>query len=75
MLKMKSIVNVEVKGREYEFTCAPDSPLNDALDANNQVNAFLLGRAEQAKNAQVAQEVPPVPEMPPIKPIEEVQQG
>ncbi len=60
MLKMKSIVTVAVNGREYEFTCAPDSPLNDALDANNQINAFLLGRAEQARNAQ--KETPKEPE-------------
>ncbi len=73
MLSVKSIVTIEVNGRKYEFTCAPDSPLNDALDANNQINAFLLGRIEQAKNAQVSQEMPPMPEMPPV--TEEVPQG
>ncbi len=56
MLKIKSIVTVEVNGREYEFSCVPDSPINDAIDANNQINAFLLGRAEQAKNAQKTQD-------------------
>ena len=69
-------MHVEVNGRDYEFSCAPDSPLPDVLDANNQINAFLLGRAEQAKNAQAAQQVPPVPEMPPETPVaEEVPQG
>lgn len=67
MLKIKSILTIEVNGRHYEFSCPPDSPINDALDANNQMNAFLLGRAEQAKNAASStQEVPPVPEMPPV---------
>jgi hypothetical protein len=54
MLKMKSIVSVEVNGKDYEFYCSPDSPLPDALEANNQINAFLLGKVEQAKQAQAA---------------------
>jgi hypothetical protein len=73
MLKMKSILTVSVNGRDYEFSCPPDSPLNDAVNASDQVNAFLLGRAEQAKKAQEAQEMPPMPEMPPV--TEEVPQG
>jgi len=52
MLKVKSIIYVEVNDREYEFYCAPDSPLPDALEANNQINAFLLGRMQQAQQAQ-----------------------
>lgn len=63
MLKVRSILSISVNGRDYEFSCAPDSPLSDALDANNQVNAFLLGRVEQAKKPQ---EMPPMPEMPPM---------
>lgn len=51
MLKMKSIVSVQVNGKDYEFYCVPDSPINDALEANSQINAFLLGRAEQARKA------------------------
>lgn len=70
MLKMKSILNVPVNGREFEFSCSPDSPLPDALEANNQINAFLLGRIEQAKSAQ---EIPEPPEMQPI--TDEVKQG
>lgn len=52
MLKVKSFLSVSVNGKDYEFSCAPDSPLQDALDANNQVNAFLLGRIQQAQKAQ-----------------------
>ncbi len=73
MLSVKSIVTIEVNNRKYEFSCAPDSPLPDVLDANNQINAFLLGRVEQAKAAQAAQEIPAVPEMPPL--TEEVPKG
>ena len=54
MLSVKSFVSVEVNGRKYEFSCAPDSPLPDALEANKQINAFLLGRIEQGKQAQSA---------------------
>jgi len=53
MLKMKSVMTVEVNAKTYQFTCDPDSSLNDALDANNQFNAFLLGRMQQAQQAQV----------------------
>ena len=49
---MKSVLSVQVNGKDYEFSCSPDSPLQEALDANNQVNAFLLGRMQQAKEAQ-----------------------
>jgi aerobic-type carbon monoxide dehydrogenase small subunit (CoxS/CutS family) len=52
MLSVRSIVSVEVNGKNYEFSCAPDSPLPDALEANNQINAFLLGRVQQAQQAQ-----------------------
>ena len=66
MLKIRSTLCVSVNGREYEFMCPTDSPLNDAIDANMQMNAFLLGRVEQAKQGQAAQEMPAVPEMPPV---------
>lgn len=56
MLKMKSILSVQVNGKDYEFSCSPDSPLADALEANLQVNAFLLGRIEQAKKPSEAQQ-------------------
>lgn len=67
MLKVKSIIHVEVNGREYEFSCATDSPLNDAIDANMQINAFLLGRAEQAKQAQQTQNSETPQEQEPVK--------
>lgn len=57
MLKVKSVVHVEVNGREYEFSCPTDSPLQDVIEANVQINAFLLGRAEQARNAQKQEEI------------------
>ena len=58
MLKVKSIISVAVNGKDYEFYCSPDSPLQDALEANNQINAFLLGKIEQVKQAQAQQEQP-----------------
>ena len=47
MLKVKSCMELEVNGRKYEFYCPPDSPLQDAVEANTQFNAFLLGRLQQ----------------------------
>ncbi len=66
MLKIKSILSISINGRDYEFSCPPDSPLPDAINASDQVNAFLLGRAEQAKKSNCCDEVPPMPEMPPM---------
>lgn len=47
MFKVKSCMELEVNGRKYEFYCPPDSPLQDAVEANMQFNAFLLGRLQQ----------------------------
>ncbi len=69
MLKIKSILTIAINGRDYEFSCPPDSPLQDAVNASDQVNAFLLGRAEQAKKAECANSVPDMPEMPPMPPM------
>ena len=70
MLKIKSIINIKIKDKDYDFYCDPDAPLADVLEANNQINAFILGRVEQAKNAQAAQNIPPVPEMPNFDPVD-----
>jgi len=70
MLKMKSILTMSINGRDYEFSCPPDSPLQDAVNASDQVNAFLLGRAEQAKKAQCADSVPEMPNMPEMPPMD-----
>lgn len=59
MLKVKSIINIQVNSKDYEFYCDPDAPLNDALNANKQIEAFLIGRLEQFKNEQkVPNDVP-----------------
>jgi hypothetical protein len=54
MLKVKSIVSVQVNGKDYEFYCDPDSPLKDALEGNKQINAFLLGRLQQMEQSQTS---------------------
>lgn len=51
MLKMKTILAVQINGKDYEFFCSPDSPLADALEAHGQMGAFLLGKQEQIKQA------------------------
>ena len=61
MLAMKSVLKVNISGRDYEFVCQPDSPLPDALEAHNQFGAFLLGKQEQNKVAQSAQEAQAAP--------------
>jgi len=59
MLTMKSILKIAINGRDYEFNCAPDSPLPDAIEAHSQFGAFLLGKQEQNKSAQAAQQATP----------------
>lgn len=80
MLNMKSTVKATISGRDYELSFQPDSPINDILEANSQINAFILGRVEQNKIAMAAQaskECPACPEMPPVvEPVtDEVKQG
>lgn len=60
MLKMKSTLQIELNGRQYEFYCQPDSPIQDAIEANSQFGAFLLGKQAQAQQA--APQVEAVPE-------------
>lgn len=60
MLKVKSCMELEVNGKKYEFYCAPDSPLQDAVEANMQINAFLLGRMEQNKTPSQHEQAPEV---------------
>lgn len=48
MLKIKSIITININNKEYEFSCSPDSPIDEAIEANMQINAFLLGRKQQA---------------------------
>lgn len=64
MLKIKSEMNVEVNKREYLFQCLPDSPLQDALEAVSQIQAFLIGKQEQAKLASEQKEVKEVEAVP-----------
>lgn len=61
MLKMKSIISAQVNGNDFDLHCSPQVPIDDALEANNQIGAFLLGRkqqAQQAQNAKPAEEQP-----------------
>ena len=55
MLSVREVVSVKVKGKDFEFTCDPQTSLPDALEATSQINAFLLGRQEQGKQAAEAQ--------------------
>jgi|HubBroStandDraft_2_1064218.scaffolds.fasta_scaffold00031_64 hypothetical protein len=54
MLKNLSVLTSQVNGRNFEFHCPPDSPLDDAIEANSQHRAFLLGRKQQVNEAAAA---------------------
>lgn len=64
MLSMKTVLTVEVNEKEYEFTCNPNSPLVDALEACSQFKAFLLGKKQMADEAQSASSESAQPEQP-----------
>lgn len=48
---MKSIVHSNVNGKEYEFSCDPNAPLNEVYEAHSQIGAFLLGKIHLANEA------------------------
>lgn len=44
MIKIRTFIEVEIKGREYSLLCSSDSPIDDALEANALINSYLLER-------------------------------
>jgi|HubBroStandDraft_3_1064219.scaffolds.fasta_scaffold292524_1 hypothetical protein len=62
MIRNRTLIVVEVKGREYNFECAPDSPLDEAAAAVELMKNYIQERMQAA--------VKPVVEEPTL-PIEE----
>lgn len=44
MIKTKTFIEVEVKGRDYAFLCSPDAPLPEAYEALKLVEQYLVDR-------------------------------
>ncbi len=49
MLKTRTIIEIEVKGRDYRFECSPDAPLADVYEAITVMNNYITGRLQQAQ--------------------------
>ena len=49
MIKSRTIIEVEVKGRDYRFECCPDSPLEDVQQALAVMQEYVQGRLLAAK--------------------------
>lgn len=56
MIKNKTFIEIEVKGRDYTFVCSPDSPLNDAYDAVKLIENYLVERLNAVQTPQVQTE-------------------
>lgn len=44
MIKNKTFIEIEVKGRDYIFICSQDSPLNEAYEAVKIMENYLAER-------------------------------
>lgn len=52
MVKNKTILEVEVNERKYEFECPPDSPLGELHDALCKMQLFILERMKDEQKRQ-----------------------
>lgn len=46
MLKNRTVLEIEVKGRDYRFECSPDSPLTDIQEALAILNQYVVSRLQ-----------------------------
>jgi len=44
MIKTKTILEVKIGERNYELSCAPDSPMGELFDALMQMKGFCVER-------------------------------
>jgi len=51
----RTILEVKIGERFYNFECAPDSPLGEINQALASMNNYVLSRIEEAKKAQEAE--------------------
>lgn len=56
MIKNKTFIEFEVKGRDYYFVCSPDAPLADAYEALKLTENYLV---ERLKSIEPQPEVTP----------------
>lgn len=52
MIKNRTIIEVEVKGRVFRLECSSDSPLADVYEANSMINAYLVERLKAVESKQ-----------------------
>lgn len=57
MIKNKTFIEAEVKGRDYIFMCSPDSPLEEAYEALKIIERYLIDRLKAVQPAEQTQEV------------------
>jgi len=53
MIKNRTIIEVEVKGRQYRLECVSDSPLVEVSEAIAILNTFVSEKINALKDQQV----------------------
>lgn len=48
MIKNRTLIEVEVKGRDFRLECSADSPLPDVIEAATLIHNFLNERLKVA---------------------------
>lgn len=58
MIKNKTVIEMEVKGRNYRLECSPDSPLNEVMEALSAIHECVAQRLKAVQETKQAQEEP-----------------
>jgi len=58
MIKTKSILEVKIGERIYNFECYPDSPLGECFDALSQMRGYVLNKMVES-NQVIKTDAPP----------------
>jgi hypothetical protein len=57
MIKNKTVIEMEIKGRNYRLECSPDSPLNEVMEALSAIHECVAQRLKALEETkQVAEE-------------------
>lgn len=56
MIKTKTVLEVKIGERIYEFSMSPDSPLGELFDAISQIRGLIIQKINESQEIQVVEE-------------------
>jgi hypothetical protein len=52
MIKQQTVIEIEVKGRDYKFSCSPDSPFVDVCEALAAMHQLIVQKINDIQEKQ-----------------------